>query len=123
MFNPAAGSGTASNGQFSIFGVSSKGTLLLIDGQRMASEFTKNYDAQRLFASMIERIEIIKGPMGALYGSDALGGVMNIITKKPTQAVESQVSVIHGANENGNAQRSLLEADMRGQSGKTGYSL
>ncbi|MDY0136826.1 MAG: TonB-dependent receptor plug domain-containing protein [Thiomicrospira sp.] len=60
----------------SIRGVGSKGTLLLIDGRRIGTEFTKNYDAKRIPAASIERIEIVKGPMGALYGSDALGGVI-----------------------------------------------
>ncbi|MBF6057342.1 TonB-dependent receptor plug domain-containing protein [Thiomicrorhabdus heinhorstiae] len=122
FFNPAPGRYSNTNGQFSIRGVSSKGTLLLLNGRRIASEFTKSYDAMRIPASAIERIEIIKGPMGGLYGSDALGGVINIITKKPLEQIETTLTLSHGANGDGDGERSLFEADIRGTKGRTGFS-
>ncbi|CAM2920781.1 TonB-dependent receptor domain-containing protein [Vibrio rarus] len=60
-------------------------SLILIDGRRIsrASDMLghSNFELQNIPVSDIERIEVIKGPMSALYGSDALGGVVNVITK------------------------------------------
>lgn len=71
------------DGQTSIHlqGMSGKYILFLIDGERMAGETLNNVDYNRLNASEIERIEIVKGTASALYGSNAIGGVVNIITK------------------------------------------
>lgn len=67
-------------------GMSTNHTLILINGMRRAGEdtsVTQNvYALGRLSLSDIERIEIVRGPASAQYGSDALGGVINIITKK-----------------------------------------
>lgn len=63
-------------------------TLILIDGKRMAAENTQSsqnaYELKRINIADIERIEVIRGNGSALYGSDAMGGVINIITKKAT---------------------------------------
>lgn len=58
--------------------------LFLIDGERMAGEALDNIDFARLDMSSIDRIEIVKGAAATLYGSAAMGGVINIITKQPT---------------------------------------
>lgn len=55
--------------------------LFLVDGERMAGESMDNVDFSRLNLSSIERIEIVKGAASTLYGSSAMGGVVNIITK------------------------------------------
>lgn len=72
-----------------IRGMSTSHTLILIDGQRMAGEDTTEtsnvYELNRISLSQVDRIEIVRGPSSALYGSDAMGGVINIITKKPQQ--------------------------------------
>jgi outer membrane receptor for ferrienterochelin and colicins len=61
-------------------------TLFLVDGKRVnstsASFRGNDYDTGWVPASEIERIEVVRGPMSSLYGSDAIGGVVNIITKK-----------------------------------------
>ena len=67
----------------SIRGLSGKHTLLLMDGKRMAGPQGKFNETDRLTLENIERIEIIRGPMSTLYGSEAMGGVVNIITQKP----------------------------------------
>ena len=65
----------------SMRGVDAKYSLLLIDGMRMPSEPDKNYELDRIPLGNVERIEIVRGPSSALYGSDAMGGVVNIVTK------------------------------------------
>ncbi|QXA49052.1 catecholate siderophore receptor CirA [Enterobacter cancerogenus] len=70
----------------SIRGLDSSYTLILIDGKRVSSRnavFRHNdFDLNWVPVDAIERIEVVRGPMSSLYGSDALGGVVNIITKK-----------------------------------------
>ncbi|MBN1838599.1 MAG: TonB-dependent receptor [Campylobacterales bacterium] len=81
----------------SIRGMGHSDTLLLIDGKRVNGEFAKTYELERIPAGMIERIEILKGSSSLLYGSDAMGGVINIITKKPSnEDVSGNVQVIGG---------------------------
>ena len=55
--------------------------LFLVDGERMAGETMDNVDYNRLNLSSVDHIEIVKGASSTLYGSQAMGGVINIITK------------------------------------------
>lgn len=64
---------------FSGFGGQSM--LVLVDGERLAGETMDDVDFDRLTLSNVDHIEIVKGPVSALYGSNANGGVINIITK------------------------------------------
>ncbi|KFD22185.1 catecholate siderophore receptor CirA [Yokenella regensburgei] len=70
----------------SLRGLDSSYTLILVDGKRVNSRnvvFRHNdFDLNWIPVDAIERIEVVRGPMSSLYGSDALGGVVNIITKK-----------------------------------------
>ena len=70
----------------SIRGAEARHTLILVDGQPVLGDFDKYSGAadevQRLGAENVERIEVIQGAASAKYGSDAIGGVVNIITKK-----------------------------------------
>lgn len=65
-----------------IRGTGAKHTLVLLDGKRFSSGFRDILDLNQIPVEMIERVEIIRGASSALYGSDAIGGVVNIITKK-----------------------------------------
>lgn len=62
-------------------GFGGQGVLFLVDGERLAGETMDDVDFTRLNMSNVERIEIVKGAASALYGSNAGGGVINIITK------------------------------------------
>ena len=81
--------GGGSSSDISIRGMSSQYTLILVDGRRVSTRGTRpNSDNAGIEQGWlpplgsIERIEVIRGPMSSLYGSDAMGGVINVITKK-----------------------------------------
>lgn len=85
--------GSGANTDISIRGMGAGYTLILIDGKRQNSRETRpNSDGPGVEQgwipplSAIERIEVIRGPMSSLYGSDAMGGVINIITRKVSQS-------------------------------------
>lgn len=65
-------------------GQGGQSVLFLVDGERLAGETMDDVDFSRLDMSNVERIEIVKGASSALYGSNAGGGVINIITKQAT---------------------------------------
>ncbi|RZU36989.1 vitamin B12 transporter [Fluviicoccus keumensis] len=71
-------------GQTSLFtrGTESNHTLILIDGIRINSATSSQASIQNLTLDDIERIEVVKGPLSSLYGSEALGGVINLITRE-----------------------------------------
>lgn len=81
------------DGQTSIHlqGMSGKYILFLIDGERMAGETLNNIDYNRMNASEIERVEIVRGGSSVIYGSNAIGGVINIITKNPGKSFSANV--------------------------------
>ncbi|MBL7998077.1 MAG: TonB-dependent receptor [Candidatus Kapabacteria bacterium] len=58
-------------------------TMILVDGQPLTGRVGGVLDLSRVSVGNIERIEIVKGPMSSLYGSEAMAGVINIITRKP----------------------------------------
>lgn len=66
-------------------GLGGMSILILVDGERLAGETLDNTDFQRLNMDNVERIEIVKGAASALYGSNSVGAVINIITKKATE--------------------------------------
>ncbi|MDL2281153.1 TonB-dependent receptor [Selenomonadales bacterium OttesenSCG-928-I06] len=68
-------------------GMSSRHVLILVDGKRQVSEGSystvNTYELERINMDNIERIEIVRGPVSSLYGSEGMSGVVNIITRKP----------------------------------------
>ena len=79
--------GRAGREIISIRGMDPKYTMIMVNGRKMSSSNAiirgNDFDLTSIPQEDIEQIEIIRGPMSALYGSEALGGVVNIITKKP----------------------------------------
>lgn len=117
---PSASSKSKSS--ISIRGMSANGTLFLLDGRRVAGEVANPYDLDRIPASIVERIEIVKGPNSSLYGADAVGGVINIITKKPKDKMKIDAGVRYGINEYSQAQNISLNLSLQGKNEKFGYS-
>lgn len=82
---------------FFLRGHNANQTLVLIDGQRIASAFNGLAALQNVGLGEIERIEIVRGPHASLYGADALGGVINVITR-PGGARGFSATIGAGAN-------------------------
>ncbi|WP_132795599.1 TonB-dependent receptor plug domain-containing protein [Tenacibaculum skagerrakense] len=68
-------------------GVDAEYTLILVNGLPLIGRTSGNIDLNRLSINNIKQIEIVKGPSSSLYGSEALGGVINIITENPKDGV------------------------------------
>ena len=66
-------------------GLGNKYILILINGQKLSGDISNNVDLSRISMSRVKRIEILDGAASSLYGSDAIAGVINIITDQPTQ--------------------------------------
>ncbi len=78
--------GTPAGAGVQMRGFDSRRVLVLLDGAPLVGRVAGNFDLSRLPVSMVDRVEIVKGPQSTLYGSDALGGVVNIITRRATEA-------------------------------------
>ena len=79
-------------------GLNKNQVLVLVDGERVTGKVDDAVDLGQIPVNMIEKIEIVKGPLSSTYGSDALGGVVNIITKNPKNAAKFHVSADGGSN-------------------------
>ncbi|MBM7116374.1 TonB-dependent receptor plug domain-containing protein [Archangium primigenium] len=71
-------------------------SLLLVDGERVAGRVDGQLDLSRLSTDNIEQIEIVKGPSSVLYGSDAMAGVVNIVTRKARRPLGADARVSYG---------------------------
>lgn len=74
-------------------------TLILIDGEPVVGREAGTLDLARLTVAGIERIEVVRGPSSSLYGSEALAGVVNIITRRPAQALAARVQTRYETHE------------------------
>lgn len=90
----------------SIRGMDSDYTLIMVNGRRLSSASAiirgNDFDLSTIPADSIERVEIIRGPMSALYGSDGMGGTINIITKAPENDWSSTLSMDTSSPMDGN---------------------
>jgi vitamin B12 transporter len=80
--------------QTSLFtrGTNSTQTLVLVDGARMNSPFFAGYDWSAMTTENVDRIEVVRGPFSALYGSDAIGGVVQVFTRSPEQGISGRAA-------------------------------
>lgn len=83
---PQVNCNICSTGDIHINGLEGPYTMVLIDGMPIVSSLGSVYGLSGIPNSLVERIEIVKGPASSLYGSEAVGGLINIITKRPQNA-------------------------------------
>lgn len=83
---PQLNCNVCNTGDIHINGLEGPYTLVLIDGMPIVSGLSTVYGLSGIPNSLLERVEIVKGPASSLYGSEAVGGLINIITKTPSSA-------------------------------------
>ncbi|HEY6148496.1 MAG TPA: TonB-dependent receptor, partial [Thermoanaerobaculia bacterium] len=105
--------------QTSVFlrGAASTQTLVLVDGVRVNSPFFPGYDFALFSTENVERIEIVRGPFSALYGSDAIAGVVQVFTRPSAEKLSARVSA-----DAGNARSREETAFVSGASGPWGVA-
>lgn len=83
---PQVNCNICNTGDIHINGMEGPYTLILIDGMPIVSSLSSVYGLMGIPNSLIERVEVVKGPASTLYGSEAVGGLINIITKTPLKS-------------------------------------
>jgi len=113
-----AGRGVGGRKTISIRGAENRHTLILIDGRRITASNAvmghANYENSWIPVEDIERIEVVRGPLSALYGSEALGGVVNIITKAPTDRWRGSIKLGGGVTEGDGGNNTNIGATISG---------
>lgn len=79
-------------------GFGGQSVLFLVDGERLAGETMDDVDFSRIDMNNVERIEIVRGASSALYGSNAGGGVINIITKEASKKIDLNLDARFGSH-------------------------
>ena len=111
--------GSASAGKnISINGIDGKHVLVLDDGLPIAGKINNRLDLSQLDVDDIDHIEIVKGPGSALYGTEAMGGVVNIITRDITPGLNMNADVKYGSGDQYNG-----HFGMSGGSLRLGYAI
>ena len=83
-----------------VLGMDSRYILILVDGQPVTGKFNNRVSLDQILTDQLSRVEIVKGPSSSLYGSEAMGGVINIITDKNKKSPEINVSSRYGNTQN-----------------------
>ncbi len=90
---PQINCNVCNTGDIHINGLEGPYTMILIDGMPIVSNLATVYGLAGIPNSLVKRIEVVKGPASTLYGSEAVGGVINIITKEPQSSPKLKVDV------------------------------
>lgn len=110
----------------SIRGSESRHVLIMVDGKRLGGEAAYNsanaWDVDRIRMEDVERVEIIRGPAGAMYGSDAMGGVINVITKTPDKTT-ADINYEYGWYEDGKGAGYKGNLYLQGAEGNYSYKI
>ena len=99
-------------------GTGSSHVLVLIDGVKIGSATNGNIAFQHIPVNQIERIEIVRGPRSSLYGSEAVGGVIQIFTKKGKKQDQANLEMGYGSYET-----NKIMAGVSGKVGNTSYAI
>ncbi len=90
---PQLNCNVCNTGDIHMNGLEGPYTMVLIDGMPIMSALASVYGLSGIPNSLVERIEIVKGPASSLYGSEAIGGLINVITKNPAKAPRLSVDL------------------------------
>lgn len=88
--------GTPSGTNLMIRGIGESRVLVLVDGQPMGGSLIEDRDLSRMSLAGLDRVEVVKGPLSSLYGSDALGGVINLVTREPEAGFSLDARILSG---------------------------
>ena len=113
-----ANGGSGTNSSMFIRGASTKQTIVLIDGLRVGSASSGDVAFSRIPLAQIERVEVLRGPASSLYGADAIGGVIQIFTRRGDGATRYNASAGYGTYNTTDA-----TAGVSGSTDKISYSL
>lgn len=87
---------TFAGASLQVQGLGPEYVLVLVDGERVAGRVAGSVDLSRLSLEDVEQVEIVKGPSSVLYGSDAVGGVVNFITRRARKPLGGELRVAYG---------------------------
>ena len=90
---PQLNCSVCNTGDIHINGMEGAYTMILIDGMPIVSSLSSVYGLFGIPTNMIERVEVVKGPASSLYGTEAMGGIINVITKDPDHAARFSADV------------------------------
>ncbi|WNC67892.1 TonB-dependent receptor [Thalassotalea nanhaiensis] len=113
MTNPGINNGSGGNASINLRGLGSQRTLVLVNGRRMINSGTgaaSTVDLNSIPVSMIQRVEVLKDGASAVYGSDAVAGVVNIILKKDFEGFE--INTKGGISGEGDAEEVSIDLTM-----------
>ncbi|WP_394131012.1 TonB-dependent receptor [Shewanella maritima] len=119
------GSGASATSSINMRGLGSQATLVLLDGRRMpgtSSSSGATADTSQIPIAIVERIEILRDGASAVYGSDAVAGVINIITKKEFEGLQFDYSTEQPSVEGGDATRFSIATGFNTDSGNVTFT-
>lgn len=118
-FRPQSGSSAQGVSSIDLRGLGSSRSLVLVDGRRLARSPStgSSQDLNGIPAAAVERIEILTDGASAVYGSDAIGGVVNIITRKDFNGVEMKIGAAQIEHEGGDREEGSIIFGTSGEKG------
>ena len=117
------GAGTPTGSGLSIRGIGGARVLVLLDGQPAGGALIENRDLSRMSLAGVDRIEVVKGPLSSLYGSDALGGVVNVVTRAPAPGFRMDARAMSGGAGRREAQATVSGGGQPSPGGNFAYQV